>query len=194
MLRERQAHAASWLEEQAESLDGTMNRIVSYLATLAATLMTAQHYGLVPWTRAAINDALLWLLSLVEAREVKNQEELAWQRLTRRVLTSGSASEEQWRERVQLNGKYAVQRCEPGRDATYWTTAALLGEAIDALGLKTSVKSLLAWGKDRGVLLGSEERTRIGGDRQRWLRLHVEEVGDRADDAQGLSSDAPSWL
>lgn len=193
MLRERQAYAASWLEGQAESLDGTMNRIVSYLASLAATLMTAAHYGIVPWTRDAIFSALRWLLALVEAREVKNQEELAWQRLTRRVLTSGSASEEQWRERVQLGGKYAVQRCEPGRHATYWTTAALLGEAIDALGLKTSTKSLVAWGKACGAIVCGD-RQPIGGDRQRWMRLVIEEVGDQDGGDVRRNDGAPSWL
>jgi hypothetical protein len=175
-LVERYSCAQEWVENTAQDMSGTMTRIASSIATLKATIEVAAKHGILPWGRQAIDDVMRWFLSLVEAREVTSQDELAWQRLTQRILTSGVATEEQWCERSQLRDKYAIVTL----NSEYYTTPALLKEAIEALHLKTNYKAFAAWMTERGFLGKEVARRRFGGDLQRWLPLYVDaEIGDR---------------
>ncbi len=173
---QRMVDRAASYGEAVGALAGTMTRILPQLATVATALKLAKEAGIIPWSQAAIDEMLVWLQDCVTFREVKSQEEMAWRKIMRNIYTGGLITDKDLAECRHVKGKIAVVEF----NGDMFTTEAMLGSAVEELGLKTGVKGLVEWAKEQGYLGKAGASRRIGGHKQRWMPIWNKEADDEA--------------
>ena len=172
---ERMIKRAKAMAPELGALAGTMTRILPQLATVATALKLAREAGIVPWSQKDIDDVLVWLQDCVTFREVKSQEEMAWRKIMRNIYTGGLITDKDLAECRNVKGKIAVVEF----NGDMFTTTAMLGSAVEELGLKTGVKGLIEWAKENGHLKASTGLRRIGIP-QRWMQICNKDTDDEA--------------
>jgi hypothetical protein len=187
---QRMVDRAASYGESVGALAGTMTRILPQLATVATALKLAKEAGIIPWSQAAIDEMLVWLQDCVTFREVKSQEEMAWRKIMRNIYTGGLITDKDLAECRHVKGKIAVVEF----NGDMFTTEAMLGSAVEELGLKTGVKGLVEWAKEQGYLGKAGASRRIGGHKQRWMPIWNKEADDEAPQHGSKLQDDDSYL